>query len=172
MRRTFGAVLAISISAFLAGCLGEAPIDDEPATTSESSALSGDRLLSMVAVNINTGGDDKRGDSRVWLRVRLWNGNSVIQEIGYGQTYADWGWSGWQYMALPSSTRVWDVQSLDVLWQQGGGGWNGDNWNMQSISIYALDGQTGQWSFQGAPWGNPLYRFTGNATFYAWGWYY
>jgi len=154
----------------IAGCAIESPAEGDPITEVTTSSLSGDTLVSMVAIAFNTGNDDKRGDSRVWIQISLNNGNSSIQEVGGGSTWPNWSSSGFQYINLPSGTRNQDIQAVKIGWQQGGGGWNGDNWNLQSLSIYALDPATGQWSFQGGPGGNPLQRFTGNVTEFVWGW--
>jgi hypothetical protein len=168
---TIGAVIA---SALGAGCAANSPAGDDPATAATTSSLSGTSLVSMIAVNLNTGNDDKRGDSHVWIQIDLLdqNGhpNSTVQEVGAGAPWPNWSWSGWHYIALPSSTRNQDITDVKISWQQGGGGWNGDNWNLQSFQVYALDGTNGQWSFQGAPGGNPLLRFTGSVNEYVWGW--
>jgi hypothetical protein len=154
---------------FTAGCAIEPEDGDEPATEEVISWLSGTAPVSWVGVDFHTGGDDKRNDSRVWIRVSLSNANDVVREVLPGITWPDWTSTGVQLIQLPIGTKNQDIQSVSIEWQQGGGGFNGDNWNLQSLAIYAWDPSYG-YNLRGAPGGNPLRRFTGSITQYVWHW--
>ncbi len=159
-----------AVIAFASGCVAESPAEGSPATEATASSLSGADLISMIAIVIATGNDDKRDDSHVWVRIDLHDGRSSFEEVGFRETWQNWQWSRWYYVKPPSGTRNQDIRQISVTWQQGGGGLNGDNWNLQGLAIYAVDTANGYWNFQGGPLGNPLMRFTGSATEYAWGW--
>jgi hypothetical protein len=166
-------IATILASAFVTGCavepLADLADDDELVTTELTSSLSGTAPVSWVGVDLYTGGDDKRSDSHVWLRVHLYNGVTSSQEITPGATWPNWSSTGVQWVQTPIGTRNQDIRDITIDWQQGGGGWNGDNWNLQSLSIYAWDSSYGS-NFKAAPGGNPLRRFTGAVTQYAWSW--
>ena len=132
-------------------------------------ALPGDTPITQVAVALSTGGDDKRGDSRVWITVRLWNGATFTKEAFPNQRFLDWTVTDYVYVPLPTNTRNWDVRDVVVSWRQGGGGFNGDNWNMQQVFIWSQLA-TGSWNNHDSPWGNPLRRFTGSVTTFTSNW--
>jgi hypothetical protein len=170
---TVFAFLGLGLAALsAAGCAADASGDLAPAehTETTSAKLSATAPVSFVAVNLFTGGDDKRGDSRVWITINLTNGNSVTQETHDGYTWGNWTWSGFEYINLPSGTRNQDIANVVVSWAHGGNGWNGDNWNLQQLNIYALDASNNSWSYQGGPAGNPLLRFRGDDGSYVWPW--
>ena len=165
-------VIGVSIaSALVTGCAIDPSTEGEDSSTEEiASSLSGDAKISIVAIDFYTGGDDKRSDSHIWVRINLKNGNFVFQEIDPGLGWGGWSWSGLRFIQLPSDTLNQDINDVTISWQQGGAWFWRDNWDLQTLSIWALDNTTGQWSFRGSPGGNPLLRFTGTTTQYTWGW--
>jgi len=148
--------------------------DAETTTSTEEfgtirQSLSPDEPINMVAVAFRTGSDDKRGDSRVWLTVRLHNGYENTVEVFRSQRLPDWTYSDYIYLRLPSGTKNGDVKEVHVSWKQGGGGFNGDNWNLQQLIIWSQL-SNGTWNNNNNPWGNPLRRFTGRAKTYTSTW--
>ena len=126
--------------------------------------------LTEMQFQFYTGGDDKRSDSRVWVVVNLARGGAVVREaVGDDDGWGSDTWSEITTIALPAGTTFGDVLSVEILWKQGGGGWNGDNWNLNELNVWMFDQTRGQWGFNALE-GNPLKRFTGSATSFSWPW--
>jgi hypothetical protein len=171
------------------GCSGTVgtrtgPDGKTEATGKTSSALAGSDALSQIAVQFETGGDDKRSDSQVWFHVTVNGFDQQCTTDGTGNTWQNWTWTQWFFCNLPAGTHNQDISNFWVSWAQGGGGFiqTGDNWNMESVNIWAWDDnsctatdgngnctQFGAWQFKGQPGGNPLQRFKGDVTTWSWG---
>ncbi|WP_437974256.1 hypothetical protein WMF11_37785 [Sorangium sp. So ce295] len=139
--------------------------------SASAAGIAADAPVGVVAVQMRTGGDDKRDDSRVWIRVNLKNGNSSTEEASGDPTWKDWSWGAFTYIQLPGSTKSNDIASVTVFWRHGGNGFNGDNWNLQQLNVWAFDNANNEWVVMGKPSGNPLQRFTGNDEEYTWEWH-
>lgn len=171
LSRTAGiGLLFLSLGA--GGCAGEpdesSGVPEDVDVTSEP--LAATETIGMVRVRLMTGGDDKRSDSRVWICVGLKNGNVLIQETYDAMTWRNWTWNDVTYVSLPSGTLNRDIYWVQVFWRQGGGGWNGDNWNLQQVTVEAYVNSSGLWNLQGQAYGNPLRRLTGSVTSWVWFW--
>jgi hypothetical protein len=136
------------------------------------SELAGTDRLSQIAVWFETGGDDKRSDSQVFFNVTINGFSNQYSAGGVGPTWGNNTTTGWFFGNLPTDTRNQDISDFFVTWAQGRGGFiqTGDNWNMQSVTIWVFDTTLNSWQFKGQPGGNPLQRFTGNVTSWSWGW--
>ncbi len=150
------------------GCVAdEGAPTDEPTTDSVESNLTATDLISGLNFVMTTGSDDKRSDSHVFIAVHFKNSlgqaQTVTQEAGLGQTWSNNSVHS-QLIPLPWGTHDSDIISFTVSWQQGGGGWNGDNWNLQQLQVVANDATINQSSTQMSLAGNPFFRFTGSAT--------
>jgi hypothetical protein len=93
----------------------------------------------------------------------------LIVEAGLGQTWSNNSVHS-QLVSLPAGTRDSDILTFAIDFQQGGGGWNGDNWNLQQLQVVANDATTGQASTQISVAGNPFFRFTGSLNSFSRSW--
>lgn len=162
----FGLVMLSAV-----GCAGVVDTNEESSSTGEDptapvgtahDALAPNQILSTVAFNIYTGDDDLRSDSHVYAFVHFnngWEPSSV--DLNQGNRWPDRTWSDWRYLGLPGDTQNQFIAGIMIRWSQGGGGINGDNWNMDAIEVWAADPQ-GHWSRQVRQDGHPVRRFTGN----------
>jgi len=136
-----------------------------------SSALSPNDNLTQIAVEFETGGDDKRSDSQVFFNAVVNGFTSSWSAGGLGTTWPNWSWTGWFFGNLPAGTLNSQISNFTVTWTPGGGGFiqTGDNWNMEAIDVWVWDQTLGGWQFKGQPGGDPLQRFTGNTRSWSWG---
>jgi hypothetical protein len=170
LNRGIGVVAGIVIASVSApGCAISPPDTEDPNLDEASSALSGTDQLTQVRVRFETGGDDKRSDSHVWFHVTVNGFDNQFDAGGTGATWPNWTWTDYFYGNLPGGTHNSDISNFSVTWAQGGGGFNGDNWNMEAVEISVWDATLGSWQPKGTPGADPLRRFTGSAKSWAWG---
>jgi hypothetical protein len=136
-----------------------------------ASGIPANAPIGAVRVRMQTGDDDKRDDSRVWIVVTLKSGATAVAETNDGVDWKNWTWGDWTVVALPSNTNNQDVASVTVEWRHGGNGFNGDNWNLESLEVQAFDNATNEWSEIGSATADPLLRFNGDDNrVYPWTW--
>src|SRR6185503_1233751 len=73
-----------------------------------------------------------------------------------------------QEFMLPKPTLNADIQEVRIIWN-GGSGITGDNWDLQSLSVYAWSPPEGL-VYMGGAVGTPLRRFTSSVLQYVWNW--
>ena len=159
--------LGLSAVGCVAGSDGALEGDDldpamEPLGTATSALASTDIVTALDFV-IGTGGDDLRSDSVLTAIVFYKNGATSSKNLNDGN---GWGNSTTHQVTMPllSNVHYSDIIGVKLVFDQGGGGINGDNWNMQSLEIFAEDSTNGE-SFRAfSQVGNPLRRFTGSVT--------
>ena len=158
-------IAGLLTSMLAAGCMDDGSTDQtDPATDVAESSLLGSDVITQIGFTITTGSDDKRSDSHVFIEVDLTNGNQLIKEIGANQTWPNGVTVGPEFIDLPNGTLNNQISTVVVWWRHGGGSFNGDNWNMNALQIWARDQTTGALSLQMQMAGNPLLRFTSHAT--------
>jgi hypothetical protein len=91
--------------------------------------------MNTVRFRFRTGGDDLRGDSLLEALFVFADGTTLRATLHAAGT------SGWDNDALTrhdvNVSGKPPITHIALLFNQGGGGINGDNWNMQDISVFA-----------------------------------
>ena len=143
-----------------------------------SAALTPTRTLRTLRLQLTTGDDDLRDDSEVQLVVefrdprsgriaqlpfavnRERRGSRVVR-LSFGNRQE---WSRVENIAT-RGLRVRDIRRIGVRFVQGGGGTNGDNWNLDAIRVDFQLTATGPGPVETGlllqRQGRPLHRFTG-----------
>ena len=162
------------ICAIAAGCSAGAGPDgpggpSEENTGTVKNELSAGDQVTLVAVNMLTGGDDKRSDSEVTFRLNINGQVSQYTTDGQGVEWNNNTWSGWFYARLPVNTNFGAIRDIGVeLWEHDGFIQTDDNWNLNELDIWAQQ-PNGAWTFVASPGGNPLVRLTGSQGTWHWG---
>jgi hypothetical protein len=160
------AIAGVVASLFVTVGCGIASNEKEPEISQASAELAGTDQLDLIAVRFQTGGDDKRSDSKVWFHAVVNGFDNRYPAGDVGATWSNGTWTDWFYGRLPAGTRNMDISNFQVTWAAGGGGFiqTGDNWNMDGVDIWVWDTTLRGWEQKGMPGGNPLQRFTGSTT--------
>jgi hypothetical protein len=120
-------------------------------------------MIQTMFFVIATGDDDLRSDSDVSVAISYNDGRGTMTaDLSQG---AGWPNGSTHYMAvqLLANTHASDIDGVEIRFKQGGGGWNGDNWNMQGLELW-VEIADGGWAKVYGGWGDPLQRFTGKVT--------
>jgi hypothetical protein len=117
---------------------------------------SSEEMVSDVLLKIRTGGDDLRGgNDNVNMTIRFKSGASFTKNnINNGARWID-NYTQNVPIRLDRAVRLSDIASV-TLTTTFGGGWNGDNWNMDMLCVMAAGREIYNAS------GAPLSRFDGN----------
>jgi hypothetical protein len=123
-------------------------------------------LVNSVSFKFLTGGDDLRSDSLLEALI-VFNDGSTLRPVLHQVNTDPWRNDTQNGPIVVDVTGKPPITHVTLLFNQGGGGINGDNWNMQTVQIFA-DGieddshrlfiATG-----GRDDGNCVHRFKGHA---------
>ncbi len=121
--------------------------------------------LSGLRVTLRTGGDDLRTNSQAVAILNLMDGRRLRYALNRG---ANLGNNTTNTFTLPFYEQLGDIASISVEFTSGStGAWfeTGDNWNMDSIQVVALNKCAAKTVLDKR--GAPLFRFTGEARFWS-----
>ena len=129
-----------------------AVLTDRPSSTS---------AISRLHVTLRTGGDDLRGgNDNVHGRAVVSGRTSTEIMLNGRARWAD-GSRNTVILPVPSGTDFGNLRGLDLR-TTFGGGWNGDNWNLDELLVEAESGGRRFTVFHQTR--APLFRFTGSAS--------
>jgi hypothetical protein len=126
--------------------------------------------IPVLRFGIWTGGDDCRSDSRVYAFIYYKDGRPL--DIGLlKDTGTTWDNNSFHEVEvlLVENTKAGDLSQIQIMFFQGGGGWNGDNWNMDGIAVW-IPTPDANWALVFQEFGSPLKRFTGHDTVFTIPW--
>ncbi len=116
--------------------------------------------ISYLLITCHTGGDDLRG-GKDNLNIAVRNKAGQVQTTNNVNGSNKWGnnTAHTVRVAVPAGTRMSDLSRVQLT-TTFSGGWNGDNWNLDRLTIIAVAG--GQKKQVYSKLGRPLHRFTGD----------
>lgn len=120
-----------------------------------------------LILSFQTGGDDLRGgNDNVSVTINLRDGSNIRSDnVNLGQRWID---NTWQEVGidLPDSVQPGDILSVRLS-TSFGGGFDGDNWNLDRFILRFRDNTGDRASCDRNPPGKPLMRFTADRKFFA-----